>query len=107
MTVSAVSSLSLDPPTLLVCMNAASATQEAVHRSGRFAVNILAEHQGQGHIAERFARPGSDDKFAGLGVGRLQRAATGSPSSRAALSQRIARVAVSSSPSACTVSTGV
>ena len=64
MTVSAVSSLSLEPPMLLVCLNAASATQEAVRRSGRFAVNILAEHQG--HIAERFARPGSDDKFAGL-----------------------------------------
>jgi flavin reductase (DIM6/NTAB) family NADH-FMN oxidoreductase RutF/DNA-binding GntR family transcriptional regulator len=64
MTVSAVSSLSLDPPTLLVCLNAGSSTQEAVHRSGRFAVNILAEHQGD--IAARFARPGSDDKFAGL-----------------------------------------
>jgi flavin reductase (DIM6/NTAB) family NADH-FMN oxidoreductase RutF len=64
MTVSAVSSLSLDPPMLLVCLNAGSTTQEAVHRSGRFAVNILAEHQG--HIAERFARPGSDDKFAGI-----------------------------------------
>jgi flavin reductase (DIM6/NTAB) family NADH-FMN oxidoreductase RutF/DNA-binding GntR family transcriptional regulator len=64
MTVSAVSSLSLDPPMLLVCLNAGSSTQEAVHRSGRFAVNILAEHQGD--IAERFARPGSDDKFAGL-----------------------------------------
>jgi flavin reductase (DIM6/NTAB) family NADH-FMN oxidoreductase RutF/DNA-binding GntR family transcriptional regulator len=64
MTVSAVSSLSLEPPMLLVCLNAASATQEAVRRSGRFAVNILAEHQG--HIAERFARPGSDDKFADL-----------------------------------------
>jgi flavin reductase (DIM6/NTAB) family NADH-FMN oxidoreductase RutF/DNA-binding GntR family transcriptional regulator len=64
MTVSAVSSLSLDPPMLLVCLNAASATQEAVRRSGRFAVNILAEHQG--HIADRFARPGSDDKFAGI-----------------------------------------
>jgi flavin reductase (DIM6/NTAB) family NADH-FMN oxidoreductase RutF/DNA-binding GntR family transcriptional regulator len=64
MTVSAVSSLSLDPPMLLVCLNAASSTQEAVHRSGRFAVNILAEHQG--HVAERFARPGSDDRFGGL-----------------------------------------
>ena len=64
MTVSAVSSLSLEPPMLLVCLNAASSTQEAVRRSGRFAVNILAEHQGQ--VAERFARPGSDDKFAGL-----------------------------------------
>jgi flavin reductase (DIM6/NTAB) family NADH-FMN oxidoreductase RutF/DNA-binding GntR family transcriptional regulator len=64
MTVSAVSSLSLDPPMLLVCLNSASATQEAVRRCGRFAVNILAEHQGE--IAERFARPGSQDKFAGL-----------------------------------------
>jgi 4-nitrophenol 2-monooxygenase / 4-nitrocatechol 4-monooxygenase, reductase component len=64
MTVSAISSLSLDPPMLLVCLNSASTTQEAVRRSGRFAVNILAEHQG--HIAERFARPGTDDKFAGL-----------------------------------------
>jgi len=66
MTVSAVSSLSLDPPMLLVCLNSASTTQEAVRRSGRFAVNILAEHQGQ--IAERFARPGADDKFAGLQI---------------------------------------
>ena len=64
MTVSAVSSLSLDPPMLLVCLNATSPTQEAVARSGRFAVNILAEHQGA--LAERFARSGSDDKFAGL-----------------------------------------
>jgi flavin reductase (DIM6/NTAB) family NADH-FMN oxidoreductase RutF len=63
-TVSAVPSLPLDPPMLLVCLNAASATQEAVRASGRFAVNILAEHQG--HVAERFARPGSADTFAGL-----------------------------------------
>src|SRR3954454_22877191 len=62
MTVSAVCSLSLDPPMLLVCLNSASATQEAVRKSSRFAVNILAEHQGE--LADRFARPG--DKFAGL-----------------------------------------
>ena len=64
MTVSAVCSLSLDPPMLLVCLNSASTTQEAVRRSGRFAVNILAEHQGD--LADRFARPGQTDKFAGL-----------------------------------------
>lgn len=74
MTVSAVSSLSLDPPMLLVCLNAASSTQEAVRRSGRFAVNILAEHQG--HVAERFARPGSDDKFGDL---ETQPGSTGVP----------------------------
>jgi 4-nitrophenol 2-monooxygenase / 4-nitrocatechol 4-monooxygenase, reductase component len=66
MTVSAVSSLSLDPPMLLVCLNASSATQEAVRSAGRFAVNILAEHQGQ--IAERFARSTADEKFTGLAV---------------------------------------
>ncbi len=64
MTVSAVSSLSLDPPMLLVCLNSRSGTQEAVRRSGRFAANILAEDQG--HVADRFARPGNTDKFAGL-----------------------------------------
>jgi flavin reductase (DIM6/NTAB) family NADH-FMN oxidoreductase RutF/DNA-binding GntR family transcriptional regulator len=66
MTVSAVSSLSLDPPMLLVCLNASSATQEAVRAAGRFAVNILAEHQG--HVAEQFARPGAEDKFTGLAL---------------------------------------
>lgn len=64
-TVSAVSSLSLDPPMLLVCLHAGSGTQEAVRLSGRFAVNILAE--GQGWLAERFARPAAGtDKFEGV-----------------------------------------
>lgn len=65
MTVSAVSSLSLDPPMLLVCLNSASSTQEVVRRTGVFAVNILAEHQGS--LAERFARSGLPDKFDGVG----------------------------------------
>ena len=66
MTVSAVSSLSMEPPMLLVCLNSASGTQEAVRRSGRFAVNILAEDQGR--LAERFAKPGASDKFDGVAV---------------------------------------
>src|SRR6476619_6011647 len=65
MTVSAVSSLSLDPPMLLVCLHSASGTQEAVRRSGRFAVNILAEDQGA--LAERFAKPAAN-KFEGVAV---------------------------------------
>jgi flavin reductase (DIM6/NTAB) family NADH-FMN oxidoreductase RutF/DNA-binding GntR family transcriptional regulator len=64
MTVSAVSSLSLDPPMLLVCLNARSSTQEAVRSAERFAVNILAEDQGQ--LAERFASSGSAHKFEGI-----------------------------------------
>jgi flavin reductase (DIM6/NTAB) family NADH-FMN oxidoreductase RutF/DNA-binding GntR family transcriptional regulator len=65
MTVSAISSLSLEPPLLLVCLNVNSGTQEAVRRAGAFGVNILAEHQGD--LADRFARSGPD-KFAGIGV---------------------------------------
>ena len=65
MTVSAVSSLSLEPPMLLVCLNSASPTQEAVRRAGRFAVNVLSEDQG--HLAEHFAGR-REGKFAGIEV---------------------------------------
>src|SRR6266566_691292 len=41
-TASAVSSLSLEPPMLPVCLNRRSSTQEAIHGSGRFGVNIPA-----------------------------------------------------------------
>jgi len=58
MTVSAVASLSLDPPMIVTCLNAASSTQEMVRRAGAFAVNILAEDQEQ--LAGLFARPGAD-----------------------------------------------
>lgn len=58
MTVSAIASLSLDPPMLITCLNASSGTQEVVRRAGAFAVNVLAEDQGD--IAEAFARPGAD-----------------------------------------------
>jgi 4-nitrophenol 2-monooxygenase / 4-nitrocatechol 4-monooxygenase, reductase component len=58
MTVSAVASLSLDPPMIVTCLNAASSTQEVIRRAGAFAVNILAEDQE--HLAGLFARPGTD-----------------------------------------------
>ncbi len=64
-TASAVSSLSTEPPMLLVCLNKTSATQQAVLEAGVFGVNILAEHQGE--VAYRFAKKGAD-KFAGVGV---------------------------------------
>ena len=62
-TASAVSSLSLDPPMLLICMNRQSATGAAVSREGRFAVNILDAQQGE--LAKRFASK-TPDKFAGV-----------------------------------------
>ncbi len=63
-TVSAVSSLSAEPPMMLICLNRSSATHDAVARAGRYAINILSS--GQGGIARAFARKG-DDKFAGVG----------------------------------------
>jgi flavin reductase (DIM6/NTAB) family NADH-FMN oxidoreductase RutF len=67
MTASAVSSLSLQPPMLLVCINRASPTGDAVRRSGAFVVNVLAEDQAD--LAYRFAMPALD-KFAGVDVAR-------------------------------------
>jgi flavin reductase (DIM6/NTAB) family NADH-FMN oxidoreductase RutF len=62
-TASAVSSLSLDPPMLLVCLNRGLATRDAVVATRRFAVNVLAEDQAA--IAMQFATR-APDKFAGV-----------------------------------------
>jgi 4-nitrophenol 2-monooxygenase / 4-nitrocatechol 4-monooxygenase, reductase component len=66
-TASAVSSLSTEPPMLLICLNKTSDTQAAILQAGVFGVNILAEHQGQ--VAYQFARKGAA-KFDGVGVRR-------------------------------------
>jgi flavin reductase (DIM6/NTAB) family NADH-FMN oxidoreductase RutF/DNA-binding GntR family transcriptional regulator len=63
MTASAVSSLSMDPPMLLVCVNDRNPTAAAITQSGAFAVNILKDSQA--HLAEQFGRPG-EDKFNGI-----------------------------------------
>lgn len=72
-TASAVSSLSLEPPMLLVCLNTRSNTQQAIHASRAFGVSILDEDQGV--VAERFASP-RGRKFEDLNV---QRGAGGIP----------------------------
>jgi flavin reductase (DIM6/NTAB) family NADH-FMN oxidoreductase RutF len=65
MTASSVTSLSLQPPMMLACLNKESATSRAVSQAGAYAVNVL----GQGHedLAQRFAVR-RKDKFAGVGV---------------------------------------
>jgi flavin reductase (DIM6/NTAB) family NADH-FMN oxidoreductase RutF/DNA-binding GntR family transcriptional regulator len=87
MTASAVTSLSLDPPMLLVCINRSAPTCAAVGEQRTFAVNILTENQGE--LAERFARP-SEDKFAGVEVAE---GITGAPLLVAALARIECRVA--------------
>jgi flavin reductase (DIM6/NTAB) family NADH-FMN oxidoreductase RutF len=62
-TASAFTSLSLEPPMVLVCMNKTSETGMAIHAAGHFAVNILSEEQQE--EAKRFAGKG-ENKFDGL-----------------------------------------
>lgn len=63
MTVNSLTSVSLEPPLLLVCFNKGARTANAVVSSGRFAVSVLSARQES--IARRFAARG-DDHFAGL-----------------------------------------
>jgi len=65
MTASSVTSLSADPPLMVVCLNNAIPTAAAVTKSGMYAVNILGDRTGE--LAYRFATP-SEDKFAGVSV---------------------------------------
>ena len=63
-TANAVTSLSLDPPLLLVCFGRESRTLAAIRAHGGFAVNVLgARHRDVSHA---FARPGAADAWAGL-----------------------------------------
>jgi len=75
-TVSSFTSLSLNPPQVLVSVNKRLHTHDAIRNEKRFAVSIL--HDGQQEIGMRFAgmMPEIEDRFAGLAV---QTAATGSP----------------------------
>jgi flavin reductase (DIM6/NTAB) family NADH-FMN oxidoreductase RutF len=57
-TASAVSSLSLEPPLLLVCLERTSQTLAAIRDHRAFAINVLAE--GQEHVSANFARRGAD-----------------------------------------------
>lgn len=63
LTCSAVASLSLDPPTVLVCVNQGNHSLEAIRGSGGFVINLL--RQGRDEVSAVFASP-SPDKFAGV-----------------------------------------
>ncbi|MFP3987281.1 flavin reductase family protein [Streptomyces sp. E11-3] len=64
MTCSSLCSATLDPPTLLVCLRAASPTLAAIRAKGTFAVNLL--HEGARTTAELFAS-GRQDRFDHVG----------------------------------------
>lgn len=73
MTATAVSSVSLSPPLVLVCLETGTNTYRAVNESGVFAVNLLAREQAE--VAKRFATD-SERKFDGI---RVTAGVTGAP----------------------------
>lgn len=77
MTANAFSSVSLDPPLILVCVIRGTQGEEMIEQNGIFAVNILSEEQEA--ISRYFAsksRPRGPDAFAEISH---RRAASGSP----------------------------
>ena len=69
MTASSVTSLSLDPPMMLACVNRQSPTAEAILRARHYTINVLGA--GQESLARQFAVP-SADKFRGVRLGQGQ-----------------------------------
>lgn len=76
MTVSSFTSISLEPPLVLISLEQGVKTNQMIQTSGFFGVTILGEDQNL--ISDRFAGrvPGIEDRFQGLEVLTLQ---TGAP----------------------------
>lgn len=68
MTASAFTSVSLDPPRVLVCVARKAAMHDLLASAGAFGVTLLAEDQRE--LSDRFAWKPSPDRFAGLDVAR-------------------------------------
>jgi len=72
-TVNSFTSVSLDPPLVLFCLDRGADSFEAFTRAGSFAITVLEE--GQRPLSDLFARKGAD-RFTGLPVDQWQ---TGAP----------------------------
>jgi flavin reductase (DIM6/NTAB) family NADH-FMN oxidoreductase RutF len=73
-TANAVTSLSLDPPLVIVCFDLGSVTLQAIRGHGAFVVNVLAAPQQ--HLSKNFARRGLAAAWDGV---QHRRGPTGSP----------------------------
>ena len=73
-TANAVTSLSLEPPLVLVCFELSSATLAAIRDNGAFAVNVLGHRQR--HLSANFAKRGLSAVWEGVSH---HRGPTGSP----------------------------
>jgi flavin-dependent trigonelline monooxygenase, reductase component len=65
LTVNAFTSVSLDPPLVLVCIDKQASSHGPLIEAGSFAVTILASDQAE--IAQRFAGAPSEDRFESVG----------------------------------------
>ena len=68
MTVASFASLSLHPPLVLICIEKAVKTHDALAAAEKFGVSMLAQEQTE--ISGRFASKKIEDKFAGIGWSR-------------------------------------
>ncbi|MEA2144650.1 MAG: hypothetical protein QOG59_237 [Solirubrobacteraceae bacterium] len=73
-TVNAVTSVSLEPPLVLVCLDWRSVTLQAIRRHQAFAINVLAEEQAE--LSAGFAASGATAPWR---LARFARGQTGSP----------------------------
>jgi flavin reductase (DIM6/NTAB) family NADH-FMN oxidoreductase RutF len=73
-TANAVTSLSVDPPLVIVCFDLGSVTLQAIRGHGAFVVNVLAAPQQ--HLSRNFARRGLAAAWDGI---QHRRGLTGSP----------------------------
>ena len=64
LTVNAFTSVSLNPPLVLVCVECDSRSHDHIIQTDGFVINILSAEQAE--LAERFARYPSDGRFDGL-----------------------------------------
>ena len=77
LTANAVTSLSLDPPLMLACLDRGSRTLRAVESAGRFGINVLGS-AGE-PLARRFARKlPMDEKWEGVELAGAKRASRSS-----------------------------
>ncbi len=67
MTANAVTSLSLEPPMVLICVNKKAHAHELLRHGGSFAVNILGEHQA--NVSRLFAMSEEPERGRLRGVG--------------------------------------
>jgi flavin reductase len=77
MTANAFSSVSLDPPLVLVCVDKRAITHTHLHAKKRFGINVLCENQRA--ISEYYARPERTHERAEEAGARFDRTSHGTP----------------------------